>query len=191
MASLRNALFCLAAIYAAIGAPPTRAAQIIPIGVEYSNDHIEQGGKLQACIVTVGIINPPASEIVNFQILAVFDRMNFKIIWDFKITAGDLDWKTHSMVAKRVSGGTFSTSAFNHPSAFVGSITPEGQFLGTLTNPSLEVDFAKSFFLGRYLIRFLRDDTKEERVYYIENTAAPDIRSAFISCLHHMAEQLK
>jgi hypothetical protein len=94
MASLRNALFRLAAIYAAIGAPPTPAAQIIPVDVEYSNDHIEQGGKLQACIVTVGIINPPAPEIVNFQILTVFDRMNFKI------AAGDVDWKTQSMVAK-------------------------------------------------------------------------------------------
>jgi hypothetical protein len=183
MASLRNALFCLAAIYAAIGASPTHAAQIIPVGVEYSNDHIEQGGKLQACIVTVAIINPPAPEIVNFQILAVFGRMNFKI------TAGDVDWKTQSMVAKRVSGGAFSTSAFNHPSAFVGSITPEGQFLGTLTDPSLRVEFAKSVFLGRYSIRFLRDDTKEDRVYYVESAVPPDIRNTFISCIDHMAKQ--
>ena len=134
--------------------------------------------------MTVGIISPPAPEIVNFQILAVFDRMNFKI------AAGDVDWKTQSMLAKRVSGGAFSTSTFNHPSAFVGSITPEGQFLGTLSMPSLRVEFAKSFFLGRYSIRFLRDDTKEERVYYIENAAPLDIRSAFISCLDHMQQDL-
>jgi hypothetical protein len=185
MASLRNAIFCLAAVHAAIGTSPTRAAQIIPVSVEYSNDHIERGGKLQACIVTVGIINPPAPEIVNFQILAVFDRMNFKI------AVGDLDWKTQSMVAKRVLEGTFWTSAFNHPSAFVSSITPEGQFLGTLTDPSLRVEFAKSFFLGRYSIRFLRDDAKEERVYYIENAASPDIRSNFISCVNQMAEAIK
>ena len=41
------------------------ATQIVPGGVEYSNDKIGQNGKIQACIVTAAIISPPAPEIVN------------------------------------------------------------------------------------------------------------------------------
>jgi len=43
------------------------AAQVIPTGVEYTNDTIEQGGKLAACIVTTAIISPPAPEIVPLR----------------------------------------------------------------------------------------------------------------------------
>jgi hypothetical protein len=38
------------------------ATQVSPSGVEYTNDTIEQGGKLAACIVTTAIISPPAPE---------------------------------------------------------------------------------------------------------------------------------
>jgi hypothetical protein len=47
------------------------AAQVIPTGVEYTNDTIEQRGKLAACIVTTAISSPPSPEIVNFQFLVV------------------------------------------------------------------------------------------------------------------------
>jgi hypothetical protein len=46
-----------------------KAAQIIPSGVEYTNDTIEQDGQLQACIMVAAIINPPARELLNFQLL--------------------------------------------------------------------------------------------------------------------------
>jgi hypothetical protein len=62
------------------------AAQVIPTGVEYTNDTIERGGKLAACIVTTAIISPPAPEIVNFEVLVVGGTHAFKI------AAGDADW---------------------------------------------------------------------------------------------------
>jgi hypothetical protein len=45
------------------------ATQETPTSVEYTNDTIEQGGKLAACIVTTAIISPPTPELVNFQVL--------------------------------------------------------------------------------------------------------------------------
>jgi hypothetical protein len=87
------------------------AAQVIPTGVEYTHDTIEQRGKLAACIVTTSIITPPAPEIVNFQVLVVGGTHAFKI------AAGDVDWIKGSGVAKRISAADFSTAQFNHPSA--------------------------------------------------------------------------
>jgi hypothetical protein len=89
-----------------------RAAQVIPTGVEYTNDTIEKGGRLAACIVTTAIISPPAPEIVNFQFLLVGGTHAFKV------AAGDVDWTKGSGVAKRISAADFSTAQFNHPSAF-------------------------------------------------------------------------
>jgi hypothetical protein len=37
---------------------PAHATQVIPKSVEFTNDKIEQGGKPQACIVTVAITTP-------------------------------------------------------------------------------------------------------------------------------------
>jgi hypothetical protein len=88
------------------------AAQIIPTGVEYTNDTIEQGSELRACIVTTAIISPPAPEIVNFQLLVVLGRPGFKV------TVGDVDWAKQSSTAKRISDANFSTAQFNHPNAF-------------------------------------------------------------------------
>src|SRR5262249_52847529 len=76
-------LLLLVVAFAWAGVVNARAPQIIPTGVEYSNDSIEQGGKRQACIVTVAIISPPAPEIVNFQFMAIAGQLAFKI------TAGD------------------------------------------------------------------------------------------------------
>jgi hypothetical protein len=72
------------------------ATQVSPSGIEYTNDTIEQGGKLAACIVTTAIISPPAPEIVNFQVLVVGGTHAFKV------TAGDVDWTNGSGVAKRI-----------------------------------------------------------------------------------------
>jgi hypothetical protein len=80
------------------------AAQVIPTGVEYTNDTIEQGGKLAACIVTTAIISPPAPEIVNFQFLVVGGTHAFKV------AAGDVDWTKGAGVAKRISAADFSTA---------------------------------------------------------------------------------
>jgi hypothetical protein len=88
------------------------ATQVSPSGVEYTNDTIEQGGKLAACIVTTAIISPPAPEIVNFQVLVIGGTHAFKV------TTGDVDWTNGSGVAKRISAADFSTAQFNHPSAF-------------------------------------------------------------------------
>src|SRR6266498_2144065 len=79
------------------------ATQVSPSGVEYTNDTIEQGGKLAACIVTTAIISPPAPVIVNFQVLVVGGTHAFKI------TAADVDWTKGSGVAKRISAADFST----------------------------------------------------------------------------------
>ena len=81
------------------------AAQVIPTGVEYTNDTIERGGKLAACIVTTAIISPPAPEIVNFQVLVIGGTHAFKV------TAGDVDWTNGSGVAKRNLSSRFLNSA--------------------------------------------------------------------------------
>jgi hypothetical protein len=122
-------------------AAPVYATQVIPTGVEYTNDIIEQGGKLQACIVTAAILNLPAPEIVNFQFL-VLDTGSTA----FKVTAGEVNWNSLSSVAKRISAADFSTAQFNHPAAFNKIITPEGQLLGILIDHRLNNDFITAFF---------------------------------------------
>jgi hypothetical protein len=88
------------------------AAGVTPSGVEYTNDTVEQGGKLIACIVTTDIISPPAPEIMNFQVLVIGGTHAFKV------TVGDVDRTNGSGVAKRISAADFSTAQFNHPNAF-------------------------------------------------------------------------
>jgi hypothetical protein len=158
------------------------AAQVIPSGVEYTNDTIEQRGKLAACIVTTAIISPPAPEIVNFQVLVIGGTHAFKV------TAGDVDWTNGSGVAKRISAADFSTAQFNHPSAFKKSITSEGQLVGYLRTSNLNGEFLKAFFGGRYTIRFIRTDQKDERTYYIEQAPGSDVTNAFRLCLGSMRE---
>jgi hypothetical protein len=158
------------------------ATQVSPSGVEYTNDTIEQGGKLAACIVTAAIISPPAPEIVNFQVLVVGGTHAFKV------TAGDVDWTNGSGVAKRISAADFSTAQFNHPSAFKKSITPEGQLVGYLRHSNLSGEFLKAFFGGRFTIRFMRTDQKDERSYYIEQAPGSDVANAFRLCLGSMRE---
>jgi hypothetical protein len=158
------------------------AAQVIPTGVEYTNDTIEQGGKLAACIVTTAIISPPAPEIVNFQVLVVGGTHAFKV------AAGDVDWTKGSGVAKRISAADFSTAQFNHPRAFKKSITSEGQLVGYLREPNLNGEFLKAFFGGRYTIHFMRTDQKDERTYYVEQAPGSDVTNAFRLCLGSMRE---
>jgi len=158
------------------------AAQVIPSGVEYTYDTIEQGGKLAACIVTTAIISPPAPEIVNFQVLVIGGTHAFKI------TAADVDWTKGSGVAKRISAADFSTAQFNHPRAFKKSITSEGQLVGYLRESNLNGEFLKAFFDGRYTIRFMRADQKDERTYYIEQAPGSDVTNAFRLCRGSMRE---
>ena len=157
------------------------AAQIIPTGVEYSNDTIEQGGRLQACIVTTAIVSPPAPEIVNFQLLIVHGHPGFKV------TAGDVDWAKQSNVAERISDADFSTAKFSHPNAFTKNITPEGQLVGMLTDDSLRKYFIDAFFGGGFSIRFKRTDAVGDRTYYIEQAPGADVVSTFEKCVHAMA----
>ena len=158
------------------------AAQVIPSGVEYTNDTLEQGGKLVACIVTTAIISPPAPEIVNFQVLVIGGTHAFKV------TAGDVDWTNGSGAAKRISAADFSTAQFNHPTAFKKSVTSEGQLVGYLRQSNLNGEFLKAFFGGRYTIRFMRTDQKDERTYYIEQAPESDVTNAFRLCLGSMRE---
>jgi hypothetical protein len=159
------------------------ATQIVPGGVEYSNDKIEQNGKIQACVVTTAIISPPAPEIVNFQFLELAGHLAFKI------TAGDLNWTDGSMVAARIMAADFSTGEFNHPNAFTKSITPEGQLLAILTEDGLNAEFINAFFLGRYLIQFRRTDAADDRTYYIEQAPSRDVTQSFRECIHQIRGQ--
>jgi hypothetical protein len=176
---IRN--FALASTILLLTVADSRAAQIIPIGVEYTNDTIEQGGQLQACIVTTAIISPPAPEVVNFQLLVALGRPGFKV------TAGDLDWTRQSSVAKRISDADFSTAQFSHPNAFTKNVTPEGQLVAILTDDSLGNDFVRAFFSGGYSIRFKRTDLREDHTYYIQERPTAGVVDTFSKCLHAMA----
>ena len=85
-------------------APVTGSAtQIIP-SVEYSNDTIQQNGVIQACIVTVALVSPPAPEIVNLQFLVIAGD-GFRLA--YKVTAGDVNWNEGSSVARRIAAANF------------------------------------------------------------------------------------
>jgi len=157
------------------------ATQVIPKGVEFTNDKIEQGGKPQACIVTVAIVNPPAPEVVNFQFMVFANQRQA-----FKVTAGDMNWSNASLVAKRIADADFFTGAFNHPNAFEKKITMEGQLVAFLVDESLILDFPNAFFGGNFSIRFRRTDVSDERIYEIGQQPGQGIRVGFNDCLHSM-----
>ncbi len=158
------------------------AAQVIPTDIEYTNDTIEQGGRLQACIVTAAILTQPAPETVNFQFLLVAGRPGFKV------TAGDIDWTKQSLTAKRISDANFYTAAFNHPTAFNKNVTTEGQLVAFLTDDSLRKQFVDAFFGGGgYSIEFKRTDVPTVRTYYIEHGPGDDVVSTFSKCVQTMA----
>ena len=125
----------------------------------------------------------PEAGMVNFQLLNILGR------GAFKVTAGEINWSQKSSVARRISAADFSTSQFNHPSAFKKSITPEGQLLAVLIDESLSGDFIKAFFGGRYSIRFKRADLNHDRTYYIEKTPGVDVLQSFAACLQAMGVQ--
>ena len=157
------------------------ATQVVPRGVEFTNDKIEQGGKPQACIVTIAITNPPASEVVNFQFMFFVNNR-----FAFKITAGDINWSNFSLVAKRIADADFFTGAFNHPKAFEKKITPEGQLVAFLMDENLTFEFLHAFFDGNFSIRFRRTDISDERIYGIGQQPGQDIRAGFNACLNSM-----
>jgi hypothetical protein len=160
---------------------PAYATQVVPRNVEYTNDNIEQGGKLQVCIITAAIINPPAPEAVNFQFM---EFVNGRVA--FKVTAGDINWTNASSVAKRISEADFFTGAFNHPNAFDKKITTEGQLVAFLTEPGLILDFSAAFFGGNYSIRFRRTDTNDERIYEIEQPVPASVLAGLKTCINSM-----
>ena len=157
------------------------ATQVVPRSVEYTNDNIEQGGKLQACIITAAIINPPAPEVVNFQFMKF---INGRVA--FKVTAGDMNWTNASLVAKRILEADFFTGKFNHPTVFDKKITTEGQLVAFLTEPRLTLDFAAAFVGGNYSIRFRRTDTNDERIYEIEQSVPASVLAGLNTCINSM-----
>lgn len=156
------------------------ATQVIPSAVDYTNDTIEQGATLQACVINAAIISPPAPEVVSFQFLVVSGRVGFKV------TAGDMNWRDGSIIAKRISQADFSTGQFNRPRAFAKDITPEGQLVAVLIDPSLKTEFTRAFFGGHYLVEFKRTDKPEVRSYYIEQAPDKDVRDRFEECFRAM-----
>jgi hypothetical protein len=164
----------------ALPAGTASAAQVIPTAIEYTNDTIEQGGQLQACVVTAAILTVPAPEIVNFQFLLVANHPGFKV------TAGDMDRTKQSLTAKRISDANFSTATFNHPTAFTKDVTPEGQLVAVLTDESLQQQFVDGFFGGGYSIEFKRTDVTTVRTYYIEHGPPGDVVRTFAACVHTM-----
>ncbi len=176
---MRRALCLLLGL--ALSGGVSRATQVIPTAVEYTNDTIEQSGQLQACIVTAAILTQPAPESVNFQFLLVAGRPGFKV------TAGDIDWTKRSLTAKRISDGNFSSATFNHPTAFKKNVTTEGQLIAILTE-RLRKQFVDAFLGGNgYSIEFKRTDASTVRTYYIEHGPGDDVVSVFSNCVHAMA----
>jgi len=157
------------------------ATQVIPNSVEFTNDKVEKGGKPQACIVTVTIKNPPASEVVKFQFM-IFINGRFA----FMVTAGDMNWSDMSLVAKRVADADFFAEAFNHPNVFDKQITTEGQLVAFLVDANLSFDFLDAFFGGNFSVRFRRTDIGDERIYEIGQQPGPDIAAGFKACLETM-----
>ena len=157
------------------------ATPVVPKSVEFTNDKIEEGGKPQACIVTVTIKNPPASEVVKFQFM-VFINGRFA----FMVTAGDMNWSDMSLVAKRVADADFFAEAFNHPNVFDKQITTEGQLVAFLIDSNLRFDFLDAFFDGNFSVHFRRTDISDERIYEIAQQPGPYIAADFKTCLDSM-----
>jgi len=162
-----------------------RAEQVIPTGIEYTNDTIELGGELQGCVVTVVILTRPGSETVNFQYLFVAGRPGFKV------RVGDIDWTKKTLAAKRISDASFYTAAFNHPAAFKKNVTTDGQLVAFLIDDSLGKKFFDAFFGGGgYTVEFQRTGDPTVRTYYVARGPQYDVVSAFSKCVHAMADNL-
>lgn len=175
----------LAMALAACAFASARAEQVIPTGIEYTNDTIELGGELQGCVVTAAILTRPGSETVNFQYLFVAGRPGFKV------AVGDIDWSKQILVAKRISAASFYSTAFNHPTAFKKNVTPTGELVASLIDDSLGKQFFDAFFGGGgYTIEFQRTDVPTVRSYYIERGPRDEVVSTFTKCVRAMAGNL-
>jgi hypothetical protein len=172
---------------AASAAASANATQVIP-QVQYTNDNIEQGGVIRACVATAAMINPPAPEIVNLQFLAI--PGNGQVRFAYKVTAGDVNWDQQSSMARRIATANFSTGEFNHPNAFKQSITPEGQLLGVLIDGNLQDAFIRAFFGGHYSIEFTRTDNPDLRTYYVEQGPSRDVAQNFAACIKQVLDSL-
>jgi len=169
----------------ASAAATANATQIIP-QVQYRNDSIEQGGVTQGCMITAAMSSPPAPEVVNLQLLAI--SRNGQSLLAYKVTTGDANWIQGTNVARRIATANFFTSEFNHPNAFKQSITPEGQLLGVLTDPTFQESFEKAFVLGHYSLEVTRADNPDVRTYYVEQGPSQDVVQTFLACLKRVSE---
>jgi hypothetical protein len=176
--------FALLALSLSLFGNPARATQVIPGGVEYTNDQIEEAGQLKGCIIVVAIVSPPSPESVNFEFLFVSGRAGFKI------SVGDIDWNAKSISKKTVVKGDFGSREFAYHDAFTGSVSPEGSYVAFLKNDNLTTRFMMGFISGRYSISFLRSDQKDVREYGIEQIPAPKtVIDSFKACIDSIAKQ--
>jgi hypothetical protein len=159
--------------------PPwtTRAEQVIARDIEYSNDSISDQGKTVACVVTVVVVAPPDQRTLNFQFLS------FRETAGWKITGGRINWTTQAMAALRAQDGSFSSSSFVAPMAFAKDLTPEGQLVGILTQPSQLSAFTTAFFNGPYTVAVTWQDSPDELTYYIAESPPVDVRAKFLMCM--------
>jgi hypothetical protein len=155
---------------------PAMASQIIPGGVEYTNDKIEKYGRTLGCMIVVAIVSPPAPEIVNFQYLFVNARHGIKV------AVADVDYQRGSAAPVQLQKANFSSRLFTHYNAFDGKISPEGSCVGFLKQNDVSHAFASAFFRGNYTISFERSDVTEARSYYIEQSPPRSVTDAFVAC---------
>ena len=165
-----------ALIVTALAARATCAEQVVVHQVEYSNDSISNGGKTVICVVTMVALALPDPRSLNFQFLVG------KGVSGWKITGGLLDTKSMSWKANRVADGEFSSSTFNHDQDFKKQLTPEGQLVGWLMNPSLFADFFFAFDSAPYSVRVRWAGTDEDVTYYIDQPPDQNVRSTLRRC---------
>lgn len=179
MAALKKSILLLALVAALT---PTRVAaeQVIPTHIEYSNDEMTEGGVLRACIVTVVVLSGADPLTLNFQLLAIKGRMAWKI------TGGLVDRRTTAITPLRATDGSFSSSSFMMPTAFVKSTTPEGQLVGVLTQTEKASTFLNTFFETPFSVEVKWIGVENVLNYYIESPPSGDIRNKFDSCLQRL-----
>jgi hypothetical protein len=153
------------------------AEQVIVRQFQYENDEITDAGKIRACIVTLLVVAPPDSRILNFQYMQLTGRCAWKI------TGGVVDWQNKSSVSERVVDGSFTAGDFIYPTAFQKDHTPEGQLLGVLIRPELYKAFSDTFFHKAYSISVRWEGAKDDTVYYIDSSPPAAVASRFQDCL--------
>lgn len=94
-----------------------------------------------------------------------------------------MDWKAQSMTALRAQDGSFTSSSFQMPTAFLKNQTPEGQLVGILSHPEYAPSFAAAFFNGQYSVAVTWEGLPAELTYYVGQPVPSDVRSKFLTCM--------